>query len=86
MTVTATIVPTLTRADLLLIEQWNAQQQRTRDAYRDNPFAGSLMGAGTCRRCKDRDHRRCTSQARNTGGVTGMCRCFAGDHETRRTR
>ena len=80
MSVDHSIIPSLTRADLLALAVWNAANERSRDAYYADPLAASRleMGEVECWKCAHRRHCDCTSRA-NHGYA--LCACWLDDHE-----
>ncbi len=70
----------MTPAQVKVIRSWTAQQERTREAYRREPFEATVTDAGTCARCREKKHHRCPGVAWHRR-VIGPCRCAVYDHE-----
>lgn len=65
------------------IAAWNAEQERAKAAYDNEPAAYAKWLTKVCRPCKDNRHARCTSRATEGGRAT--CRCWMAWHETTHT-
>ncbi len=89
MRTTVSVVPFLTRADLLAIEHFNAGVRRARAEYERDPFAATTEDSTTCVRCREKKHHRCSGTAlrRAKGHVyeAVTCACWLDEHETRTT-